>query len=93
MPYIFFFKIKNCLNDDLFISCDDRISENVAYHLHICSGYVTQGSDLWPMGLLFFSSPEHEVLMVSYCGQSMSVVRRAASTIALKTPTPLGQLT
>ena len=25
MPYIFFFKIKNCLNDDLFISCDDRI--------------------------------------------------------------------
>ena len=30
-----------------------------------------------------FSSPEHEVLMVSYCGQSMSVVRRAASTIAL----------
>ena len=36
-----------------------------------------------------FSSPEHEVLMVSYCGQSMSVVRRqqlrrAASTIALK---------
>ena len=27
------------------------------------------------------SSPEHEV-KVSYCGQSMSVVRRAASTIA-----------
>ena len=25
MPYIiFFFKIKNCLEDDLFISCDDR---------------------------------------------------------------------
>ena len=31
-----------------------------------------------------FSSSEHEVLMVSYCSQSMSVVRRAASTIALK---------
>ena len=31
-----------------------------------------------------FSSPEHKVLMVSDCGQSMSVVRRAASTIALK---------
>ena len=29
-----------------------------------------------------FSSPEHEVLMVSYCGQSMSVVRRAELTIA-----------
>ena len=26
--------------------------------------------------LSLFSSPEHEVLMVSYCGQSMSVVRR-----------------
>ena len=24
MPYIFFFKIKNCLKDDLFISCNDR---------------------------------------------------------------------
>ena len=39
------------------------------------------------------SSPEHEVLMVSYCGQSMSVVRRAVSTIALKaysyTPGPI----
>ena len=27
MPYIFFFKIKNCLNDDLFISCNDRIGK------------------------------------------------------------------
>ena len=26
-----------------------------------------------------FSSPEHEVLMVSYCGQWLSVVRRRAS--------------
>ena len=25
---------------------------------------------------VFFSSPEHEVLMVSYCDQSLSVVRR-----------------
>ena len=43
---------------------------------------------------LVISSPEHEVLMVSYCGQSMSVVHRAASTIALKayssyTPEPI----
>ena len=29
----------------------------------------------------FFSSPEHEVLMVSYCDQSMSVVRRASSVV------------
>ena len=59
----------------------------------------------------FFSSPEHEVLMVSYCGQSMSVVRHAscgvrhtlcvvrrpASTIALKayssyTPEPIDSI-
>ena len=30
------------------------------------------------------SSAEHEVLMVSYCGQSMCVVCCAASAIALK---------
>ena len=52
----------------------------------------------------FVSSPEHEVLMVSYCGQSMSVVHRpscvvrhAASTIALKayssyTPGPIDSI-
>ena len=44
--------------------------------------------------LTVFSSTEHEVLMVSYCGQSMSVVCRASSTIALKayssyTPGPI----
>ena len=43
--------------------------------------------------LAIFSSPEHEVLMVSYSGQSMSVVHRAALTIALKaysyTPRPI----
>ena len=50
------------------------------------------------------SSPEHEVVMVSYCGQSMSVVhcsscvvRRVASTIALKayssyTPGPIDSI-
>ena len=46
---------------------------------------------------LLISSPEHEVLMVSYCGQSMSVVRRAALTIALKayssyTPGPIDSI-
>ena len=33
--------------------------------------------------VLFFSSPEHEVLMVSYCDQSLSVVR-ALSTFCFK---------
>ena len=28
-----------------------------------------------------FSSPEHEVLMVSYCGQWLSVVRRRVSCV------------
>ena len=28
-----------------------------------------------------FSSPEHEVLMVSYCDQSMSVVRRPSCVV------------
>ena len=32
----------------------------------------------------FISSPELEVLKVSYCDRSMFVVRRAASTIYLK---------
>ena len=44
--------------------------------------------------LSLFSSPEHEVLILSYSGQSMSAIRRAASTIALKayssyTPGPI----
>ena len=51
--------------------------------------------------LWLFSSPEHEVLMVRYCGQSMShpscVVHRAALTIALKayssyTPGPIDSI-
>ena len=31
-----------------------------------------------------FSSPEHEVLMVSYCGQWLSVVRRRVSCIVCR---------
>ena len=34
----FFFKPKNCSNDDPFISCNDRIGKNVLHYLHICSG-------------------------------------------------------
>ena len=37
----------------------------------LCSAY----HNAWRV----FSSPEHEVLMVSYCGQWLSVVRRRAS--------------
>ena len=31
--------------------------------------------------VIIFSSSEHEVLMVSYCDQSMSVVRRASCVV------------
>ena len=31
--------------------------------------------------LVFFSSPEHEVLMVSYCDQSLSLVRRVSCVV------------
>ena len=55
---------------------------------------VSNKHSLFTLLFLLVSSPEHEVLMVSYCGQSMSVVPRAASTIALKayssyTPGPI----
>ena len=33
--------------------------------------------------IYFFSSPEHEVLMVSYCDRAVSVVRRSSSTFYL----------
>ena len=55
------------------------------------------GPRLSPDNRVHISSPEHEVLMVSYCGQSMSVMRRPASTIALKayssyTPGPIDSI-
>ena len=54
MPYIFF-KIKNCLNDDLFISCDDRIRKMLHNICISAVAIVTQVSDPWPVGLLFLN--------------------------------------
>ena len=34
-----------------------------------------------PFGRVFVSSPEHEVLMVSYCDRAVSVVCRASSVV------------
>ena len=34
-----------------------------------------------PAEFFFFSSPEHEVHMVSYCDMSMSVVRRVSRVV------------
>ena len=47
MPYIFFFKIKNCLNDDLFISCYDRIGKMLH---NICISAVTMSLRLVTCG-------------------------------------------
>ena len=49
MPYIiFFFKIKNCSNDDLFISCSDRIGK-MMHNICIISGErpVARGPLVW----------------------------------------------
>ena len=44
-----------------------------------------------------FGSPEHKVLMVSYCGQSMSIVRHSSCSVNNSCKSllllPLGQLT
>ena len=48
----------------------------------IVASMTLMPSSVWSQNLTWFfvvSSPEHEVLMVSYCGQPMSVVRRATS--------------
>ena len=57
----FFFRTKNCSNDDLFISCNGRIGKNVAEHLLICYGYFTQVSEPWPVDLLFLIFPENRL--------------------------------
>ena len=49
---------------------------------HKAEGYGVRGS--WRskrMKDVVFSSSEHKVLMVSYCDQSMSVVRRASCVV------------
>ena len=53
----FFFKTKNSSNDDPFISCNDRIRKklhNICISAVCCSGYFTQVSEPWSLGLCFF---------------------------------------
>ena len=40
-----------------------------------------KSNTLWNSLMTLVSSPDHEVLMVSCCGQLMSVVRRASSVV------------
>ena len=50
----------------------------------------------WPFkgsGSGVVSSPEHQVLKVTYCGQWMSIVRRQQLALKPTRPTPLCQLT
>ena len=49
MPYIFF-KIKNCLNDDLFISCNERIGEMLH---NICISAVATVQLRWFLARLY----------------------------------------
>ena len=56
-------------------SCIQLVFEYLAMLAHVCQILI------FFMCLLFFSSPEHEVLMVSYCEQSLSVVRRASCVV------------
>ena len=53
MPYIFFFKIKNCLND-LFISCDDRIGK-MLHNICISAVAIHSGERPVARGPLVFS--------------------------------------
>ena len=51
-------------------------TQNTRIRGHDVSGVSRKGGEYERGSPLLISSPEHEVLMVSYCDQSMSVVRR-----------------
>ena len=51
------------------------------HHRGVCRTKNAGGHPLRTYVSFVFSSPEHEVLMVSYCGQWLSVVRRRASSV------------
>ena len=66
------------------ISCLSLIfsaSDNFAYLRLVMLGKSALLVVLFYVYSFIFSSPEHEVLMVSYCDQSLSVVRRASSVV------------
>ena len=63
------------------------ISNDFAASVHIWSHFLSH-----LLGFLF-SSPENEVLMVSYCDQSLSIVRRpCVVNFLLQTTSPKKQL-
>ena len=74
---------------DLFKTVNNPSLAGKTIHLALKWGYsyLQPLIDLADFSLKFkrygpcFSSPEHEVLMVSYCDQSLSLVRRASSVV------------
>ena len=67
----------------------DRGIGGLEGHCVLSTAYERDASHLavfsfFDLKQVLVSSPEHEVLMVSYCDQSMSVVCRPSSTICFK---------
>jgi len=61
-----------------------KVHEDIFWNKKVISIYIVVKCPLFILYVLYkycFSSPEHEVLMVSYCGQWLSVVRRALSFV------------
>ena len=70
------YQLRQCTNR--FLS----VYEIRKFHLSKLDGLSDLSvDDLKQVIVAFFSSPEHEVLMVSYCGQWLSVVRRRPSSV------------
>ena len=70
MPYIFFFKIKNCLNDDLFISCDDRMGK-MLHNICISAVAMTRGplvlEFMWKDNqIIFLSIPIYSIYSIMF---------------------------
>ena len=67
--HIFFFKTKNCSNDDIFISCDDRIGKMLH---NICLSAVAMSlrwANRGPWASCFFFLPYHRYNIL-YSGKS-----------------------
>ena len=61
--HIFFFKTKNCSNDDIFISCDDRIGKTLH---NICMSAMAMSlrwANRGPWAFCFFSVIWHLIFM------------------------------
>ena len=67
--------IQNCPNEKL------NVAEILISVFNRSEKIVGKGINAGYKHFLLFSSPEHEVLMVSFCDRPMSVVRRVLSVV------------